>query len=88
MDKRLLQKNIHPSQYDNDFCFVTDGPLHLRQAIIPECTKKDIKLPYYYYAYYDIRKEFYNLKSKSNDKISSLEDICNCKFNIFLSFFG
>jgi epithelial splicing regulatory protein 1/2 len=62
-----------------DFHLVTDGCLHLRQSLIPECTKKDIKLPDYYYSYYDIRKEFLKYTGL-NQKINNLDDINNCNY--------
>ena len=36
---------------------MSDGPLHLRQVLVPECAKKSVDLPFYYYAYYDLRHE-------------------------------
>lgn len=58
---------------------VTDGSLHLRQALIPECTKKNIKLPDYYYSYYDVCKELHKCRSLCQ-KMSCLDDNGN-QFN-------
>ncbi|GAB6030575.1 hypothetical protein CHUAL_007437 [Chamberlinius hualienensis] len=40
------------------FCFITDGPLHLRQCLHPETCNKNVELPDYYYTYFDLRKEY------------------------------
>ncbi|XP_063591181.1 RNA-binding protein fusilli-like isoform X4 [Penaeus indicus] len=37
---------------------VTDGQLHLRQVIHPKALAKNLDLPEYYNAFYDLRKEF------------------------------
>lgn len=63
---------------ENDFVFVTDGTLHLKQALIPECNKKDIQLPNYYYEYYDLRKEYKRFANST--KMLTLHEICQCKY--------
>lgn len=65
----------------NQFTFITDSSLHLRQTLIPECTKKNIKLPDYYFTYHDIRKEFQKYAGL-NQRINSLDEILNCKLNV------
>lgn len=59
--------------------FITDGPLHLRQALIPECSKKDIDLPDYYFKYFDLRNEY--RKFADNDNLLTLAEISNCKYS-------
>ncbi len=78
----MLEKNFHPSQIENEFIFLTDGPLHLRQALIPECNKKNINLPIYYYTYYNLINEF-NQYAKGllgiiNTEIKNIKDISKC----------
>ena len=63
----------------NDFSLITDGSLHIRQALIPECTKKEIKLPHYYYSFFDIRNEFRKF-AQIDQKINNLAEIENCKW--------
>ena len=63
---------------DNKFAILLDGNLHLRQAIIPEFTKKDLKLPFYYYSYHDLKKEL--KKYPVYEETNSLEDIINTMF--------
>lgn len=79
MDKQLLKLNIHPSQIENEFTFLTDGPLHLRQALLPECSKKDLQLPFFFYEYFDLRREFSKFAPATTPKPSSLSDIASCK---------
>ena len=56
---------------------ITDGNLHLRQYLIPDCVNQNIEIPYYYYCYYDIRKNFRMFSN--NYGIESLGQILNCK---------
>ena len=70
---------MHPSQIENEFTFLTESSLHLRQALIPECNKKDIKLPFYYYSFLNLVTEFKSYNSCLKD-IKNLIDIANCKF--------
>ncbi len=77
----MHEKNLHPSQIENELIFLTDGPLHLRQALIPECNKKNINLPIYYYSYYNLINEF-NQYAKGhvefNNDIKNIRDISKC----------
>jgi len=44
---------------------VTDGPLHLRQCLFPEVTRKNLSLPSYYQRFHDLRKEYTSSVSKT-----------------------
>ena len=57
-DRFLIAKGVHPEHGGKSFCLITDGPNHLRQALHPEASTKNIHLPSYFSTYYDIRKEF------------------------------
>ena len=78
-DNFLIQNNIHPSECENsELVLVTDGPLHLRQLLVPECFRKDKKLPAYYYSYFDVRKECAKHLG-CDDKLKSIDDILKCE---------
>jgi len=47
------------------FTIITDGQLHLRQALYPEAYRKNITLPAYYQRFHDLRKEFKSLVSST-----------------------
>jgi inhibitor of KinA sporulation pathway (predicted exonuclease) len=96
LDKQLLKLNIHPSQVENEFTFVVDGPLHLRQALIPECTKKDLSLPFFFYEYFDLRREFKKYLSSTttnssfsspHNKFPTLVDIAKCIITPTITFY-
>lgn len=57
---------------------ITDGSLHLRQYFIPDCESQNIKIPQYYYSYYDIRKNFKLFSNNGN--FENLGQILNCEF--------
>lgn len=57
-DRFLSAKGVHPEHGGKSFCLITDGPNHLRQALYPESSTKNVHLPTYFSTYYDIRKEF------------------------------
>jgi epithelial splicing regulatory protein 1/2 len=46
------------SQGAASFTLVTEGQLHLRQALFPEAYRKNIALPAYYHRFHDLRKEY------------------------------
>ena len=67
---------------------VTDGQLHIRQVLFPECQRKNlIPLPSYYYRFHDLRKEF--VAAHPNISVTSIEDMLNSKnyYSILRSFF-
>ncbi|ESO06931.1 hypothetical protein HELRODRAFT_139357, partial [Helobdella robusta] len=41
-----------------NFCLCTDGQLHLRMCLLPECSNKNINLAHHYFRFFDLRKEF------------------------------
>ncbi|KAM9164362.1 epithelial splicing regulatory protein 1 [Pangshura tecta] len=49
------------------FCLCTDGPLHIRQLLHPEASKKNILLPECFYSFFDLRKEFKKCCPDSSD---------------------
>ncbi|KAK6178533.1 hypothetical protein SNE40_013306 [Patella caerulea] len=57
-DRFLYSKGVHPDHGGKSFCFVSDGPNHIRQCFHPETCNKNINLPAYFNKYYDLRKEF------------------------------
>lgn len=81
-DKRLVEKNLHPNQSGNEFTFVIENSSHLRQCLLPECTKKNIELPAYYYSYFNLINEF-NKFSLMSQTFTSLEEILSCKSENF-----
>ncbi|XP_074841798.1 epithelial splicing regulatory protein 1 isoform X4 [Carettochelys insculpta] len=63
LDQALRQFNQSVSNELNigvgtSFCLCTDGPLHIRQLLHPEASKKNILLPECFYSFFDLRKEF------------------------------
>lgn len=76
LDRYLHTRNLYPDYKGNRFTFVTDGPLHLRQCLIPECTKKGFNLPSYYYSYFDLRKEF--CKFYGNIRAENINQMLQC----------
>ena len=74
-DKNLKDLNIS----EDEFFLITDGSIGIRQSLFPECTKKDIELPNYYYSFIDIRKEFQKY-SGFETKINNLDEILNCNY--------
>ncbi len=62
----------------NSFAVVTDGQLHIRQALMPEAQRKNLKVPEYYYAFHDLRKEF-SARYPSAGSVSSVQDMLKCK---------
>ena len=51
----------------DNFTLVTDGQLHLRQCLYPECVRKNVSLPAYYHRFHDLRKEFSTLVTDPPD---------------------
>ncbi|KAL2083945.1 hypothetical protein ACEWY4_019463 [Coilia grayii] len=61
------------------FCFCTDGQRHIRQAIHPEASNKNILLPKSFYSFFDLRKEFQKaFPSLVKQKEVDLEFTCDC----------
>ncbi|KAK7469858.1 hypothetical protein BaRGS_00036136 [Batillaria attramentaria] len=58
LDRFLVAKGVHPDQGGRSFCFMTDGPCHIRQCIQHEACSKNMTLPSYFYRFYNLRKEF------------------------------
>lgn len=67
------------------FKIMCDGNLHLRQLLLPECVKKGIEIPSYFYSYYDLRKEFnkfYQNQLQSKEKSLNIVEMLQCnQFN-------
>ena len=58
LDRFITKKGLTPEM----FCLCTDGPLHLRQVLFPEVTRKDIRdIRPYMFKYFDIQSEFKKL---------------------------
>ncbi|KAK3607377.1 hypothetical protein CHS0354_022538 [Potamilus streckersoni] len=75
LDRFLQSKGVHPDHGGKSFCFVTDGPNHLRQCLHPEASNKNISLPSYFYKYHDLRKEFKKFyKTDSGVNIKAMLD--------------
>ncbi|ROT62371.1 RNA-binding protein fusilli [Penaeus vannamei] len=55
---------------------VTDGQLHLRQVIHPKALAKNLDLPEYYNAFYDLRKEFKSFYH--SEEMACVADMMNC----------
>ncbi len=54
---------------------MTDGQLHVRQALIPEAQRRGLTLPSYYYSFHDLRKE---AAAKANGApAANVQDILN-----------
>ena len=60
-----------------DFALVTDGQLCLRQCLLPEAQRKHIRLPKYFYAFHDLRKEF--LARFPEAEVNGIEDMAKRK---------
>ena len=75
-DRFLVAKGVHPEHGGKSFCLITDGPNHLRQAIYPEASTKNIHLPSYFSSYYDIRKEFRKFYKAEN--IVGIKTMLDC----------
>lgn len=58
LDRFLVAKGVHPDQGGRSFCFITDGPCHIRQCIQHEACSKNMSLASYFFRFYDLRKEF------------------------------
>lgn len=82
-----MRNGVHPVQLEDneEVLILTDGPLHLRQALLPECKKKQVHLSPLFHRYFDLRKEFKKYFS-SIPRISCLNDILSCKRNLFLNY--
>ncbi|CAH1269475.1 ESRP1 [Branchiostoma lanceolatum] len=57
------------------FCLVVDGQQAMRQCLHPETCKKGISLPDYFYAFFDLRREFRKFQSTSPAPIGSVGDM-------------
>lgn len=75
-DRFLVGKGVHPEHGGKSFCLITDGPNHLRQALHPEASTKNIHLPSYFSRYYDIRKEFKKFYKAEN--INGIKTMLEC----------
>lgn len=73
-ERFLCSKEVHPDHGGKPFCFCTDGPLHLRMCLIPECIRKNINLPNHFFRFFDLRKEFRKLY-KCEGPINCLKDM-------------
>lgn len=78
-DRKLAQLKI--DSRNKELAFVTNTGLFLRQALIPECSKKNIELPFYYFKYFDIINEFKIFSAPSS--INDLNDIEKCIISYF-----
>jgi epithelial splicing regulatory protein 1/2 len=74
LDRFLRTKEIHPQQGGKPFCFVTDGPLHLRMLLHPEAFHKNMTLAPYFFKYHDLRKQFKQFY-KPDRSISNIDDM-------------
>lgn len=57
LDRFISSKGLTPES----FCICTEGPLHLRQVLFPEVTRKDVTLRPYMFKYFDVMSEFKKL---------------------------
>lgn len=73
-ERFLSAKEVHPDHGGRPFCFCTDGPLHLRMCLIPECIRKNIALPRHFFRFFDLRKEVRRLY-KCEGPINCLKDM-------------
>jgi hypothetical protein len=64
----------------SDLTLVTDGPLHLRQCLLPEALRKNFHLADYLYRFHDLRKEF-SAAFPAQSSAATVEDMLNreCK---------
>ncbi len=60
------------------FTLVTDGQLHLRQALFPETQRKGLTLPDYYFYFHDLRKEFVAMYPGCG-AVAGVQDMLKCK---------
>lgn len=67
LDRFIASKGIPPE----NLCICTDGPLHLRQVLFPEVTRKNIPLKSYLFQYFDIQTEFRKVYSTAEEKLNS-----------------
>ena len=74
-DADVARKSLNYS-----FTLVTDGQLHIRQLLLPEAQRKNIKLPSYYYQFHDLQKEYAAAKPNSGGACS-LEDMLKGRFH-------
>ena len=65
---------MHPQQGGKQFCFCTDGPLHLRMCLHPEAFRKKIQLPPHYFRYFDLRRRVSQF-SKTDRTFGSLKEV-------------
>ncbi|KAK2190891.1 hypothetical protein NP493_65g02011 [Ridgeia piscesae] len=72
-ERFVRSKEVHPDHGGKSFCFITDGPLHLRLCMHPEACKKNIHLPDHYYRYFDLRRDF--KKFYKADVINCIKDM-------------
>ena len=75
-ERFVRSKEVHPDHGGKSFCFITDGPLHLRLCMHPEACKKNIHLPDHYYRYFDLRRDF--KKFYKADVINCIKDMLEC----------
>ena len=73
-----MEKNAHPDQPGNEFTFILENSSHLRQCLLPECTKKSIDLPNYFYSYFNLINEFN--KFSLSQSFANLDEILNCQY--------
>ena len=72
--RHLFQLRDHDDVSRDQFVFVTDGQLPLRQCLHPEACKKNIPLPNYYNCFIDLHKEVFHFVHKS-DTTSILQSL-------------
>lgn len=77
--------NQLPCDEPNRILFITDGPVAIRQVIVPEAANKEVLLPSYFWRFCDIRKEYRRLYN-NNENFASLSDILKCKQTYFGKF--
>jgi len=86
LDRFLRAKEIHPEHGGKPFCFVTDGPLHLRQCLHPEAFRKKLSLPPHFFRYFDIRRCFRQCYLKGSEQTASAPN-CSTVMDI-ITFLG
>lgn len=87
--KHVSSSSEHESEESQDnsselsFAFVTEGQLPLRQCVHPEASTKDIKLPEYYYSFFDLKKEFCGCYVGEGAGVEDVNGMVKCEWNFF-----
>jgi epithelial splicing regulatory protein 1/2 len=78
LERLLRSKEIHPDHGGRQFCFCTDGPLHLRQCLHPEAFRKKLSLPSHFFRYFDLRRCVRQQYNDERPVCTTLNDMLTC----------